>query len=189
VTPHRFELFPGGGADTGDTSLNDHTVESYGVIDSPPPLVVAARGGTAGRRFARFGVGVGVVVVALLALRFLAFGLAWTTWRAAIPSSCRQPTTIDYSTLGRPDYGPYSVKLQTWRNAPWGESSHAVVGHGQSADSRVDYGVEVTLDSTDIERFHCRWTETEVTIVEPPRPNGEPGQAHVVPAARFLGGR
>lgn len=119
----------------------------------------------------------------------LNIGLAWATWRASMPSSCQQPPTVDYSGLGRPSYGPYSVKFTAWHDGPWGESSRAVVGHGQRLDSRADYGVMLALNSTDIDRFECRWTNSGVTIIEPAVPGTSSSLEHFVPADAFLGGR
>ena len=116
--------------------------------------------------------------------------LGWTTSDAAIPPSCNQPTTADYSHLGRPDYGPYSVKFTSWRHLPWGRSSRAGVGHGDDTDSSADYGVRLTIQSSDIAHLQCRWTDEGVTIVEPPNESSPwPPIEHFVPAEQFLGGR
>lgn len=157
---------------------------------TPPPPSAARRRRPLGRRIVRAGVVVtAVAIVLVLAFEALDFSLGWTTWRAVIPPSCQEPSSIDYSKVGRPDYGPYSVKFTSWHSAPWGESSGAMVGHGQTVESRSDYGVYLRLESTGIDRFQCRWTNTGVTIVEPVRLGRTLGLEHFVPAEEFLGGR
>ncbi len=63
------------------------------------------------------------------------------------------------------------------------------MGHGLSVDFGGDYGVYVALESTDIDQFQCRWTNSGVTIVEPAHPGAKAGLEHFVPAEVFLGGR
>lgn len=162
------------------------------VMDTPPAPVAVGSEKPISRRIARVAVEVfAVAILLLLAIPVLGFGLGWATLRSAIPPSCQEPPTIDYSHVGRPDYGPYAVKVTSWRGLPWSETSWAVVGHGLSVESNVDYGVNVNLDSTEIDRFECRWTDTGVTIVEPgpPGARAQSGLEHFVPASMFLGGR
>jgi hypothetical protein len=129
------------------------------------------------------------IIVVMVASKLLSVLFFQVTWRAEIPFSCLEPPTIHFSQVGRPDYGPYSVKLTAWRSFPWGETSSAVVGHDQSVATRSDYGVQLNVESTDIDRFECRWTEQGVTISEPSREYGVAGPEHFVPATSFLGGR
>jgi len=165
------------------------------VIDLPPPPTspAAARPHRPrSRRIARVGVEVFAVAIVLLLLTpVVGLCIRTATLRSAIPPSCQEPPTIDYSHVARPDYGPYTVKFTSWHGLLWSESSNAVVGHGLSVASSVDYGVHVKLNSAEIDRFQCQWTEKGVTIVEPVRP-GEQAQSaleHFVPAELFLGGR
>jgi hypothetical protein len=128
-------------------------------------------------------------VVLVVVFQVTAFGVAELSWEAAIPPSCQEPSTIDYSNVGRPDYGPYVVKVVSWNLLPSGATSRAVVGHGLTVDSQVSYGVWVELDSTDIHAFACRWNNEGVTIVEPGHAGQAPGFEHFIPARQFLGGR
>lgn len=130
-----------------------------------------------------------VAIVLVVAVQILNLSLAFATWRSTIPPSCAEPSTIDYSKVGRPDYGPYAVKFNAWHHAPWDESSSAVVGHDLSDGRGADYGVHLNLESTDLDHFQCRWSNTGVTIVEPDHPGVSAGIEHFVPAALFLGGR
>jgi hypothetical protein len=155
---------------------------------APPPHVVIRSPRSHRIAFACFKVAVHSVIL-VVAFNVAAFGVAHFSWEAAIPASCREPSTIDYSSIGRPDYGPYVVKFTSWNELPSGATSQAVVGHGLTADSEVSYGVLVELDSTDIDAFECRWTNEGVTIVEPRHGGEVPGFEHFIPARQFLGGR
>lgn len=64
------------------------------------------------RRIARVCVELTVAAIVLMvAFPVLDLGMARAKLRAAIPPSCLEPPAIDYSNAGRPDYGPYTVKL------------------------------------------------------------------------------
>jgi hypothetical protein len=111
-----------------------------------------------------------------------------TTTEHVIPPSCREPSSIDYSEVGRPDLGPYVVKFKSWKRLPWGEErSSVVIGHDSADYSDLDVGHGVNIYSTDIAAFRCRWSDKGVTIIEP----GDKGRQveHFVPAWLFLGGR
>ena len=140
------------------------------------------------RRSRAVGVFLLKLVACGIALQFAvllaSYGLTRATSDGVIPASCRQPSSVDYSTIG-----PYAVKFTSWTHLLWGTSSRAVVGHDQKADSLSDYGVEVQVRSTDIGAFRCRWVVEGVTIIEPGPQQGAPGIEHFVPAVQFLGGR
>lgn len=153
----------------------------------PPPSPRASRArrlGVAALKFVLCGVAFWVLV------QIAAVGMRVATWKAAIPASCRQPSSVDYSHASRPAYGRYSVKFSTSSKVPWGRTSMGLVGHGQTADSDIGYGLPVDVESSDIARFRCRWTTQGVTIIEPPSSGDRfPQIEHFVPAEQFLGGR
>ena len=132
-----------------------------------------------------------MAITAVLTVTFTVvhFGLSLHTWEGHIPPSCEEPSTIDYSKVGRPDYGPYVVKFTSWNNFPWGTTAHAIVGHGLAADLGTDYGVHVELTATDIHQFRCRWTNEGVTIIEPDQNGTGQRIERFVSAKQFLGGR
>src|SRR5690606_31220238 len=116
------------------------------------------------------------------------------TLDSAVPPSCIQPASVDYSGRSRPAFQPYAVRFSAWsylrlpiddrdRTAGldlWKRSSSALIGTGPDPG----HGLGVGIDSVEIDEFRCRWTDKGVTLVEP-----DGGIEHFIPAERFLGGR
>ena len=126
-----------------------------------------------------------------LLVHVVGFGLGLVTHRTAIPSSCRQPSSIVFDTTpSRPAYGLYAVSFARANRSVWRSASGARIGALPSSGSEIGYGLDVDVTSTDIGGFRCRWSARGVTIIEPPGPvEGRPGIEHFVPAVLFLGGR